>query len=358
MELPSESDPAAAADAQGSLRTRLVSAGLSGLLLSLCFPNSSLVALLPVALVPLMAAIQGARVRAAALAGTVFALSFWILTIPWIAYTVHRYGGVPWWAAAIALVVTALIMVPPFGLMTALVAALAPRSVLALLFVWPAAWIAQEGFRTYIYVFGGFPWALVAYPLAERPAWIQTASLGGVWLTSGLVILVNALFFCAVRSRVRRTRVALGLAALLLMGSVFSYGVWRMHAFKQLAAATPWVSVGVLQPNVSQDERWTAEARRVIYDDLVARTRTVARELKGTTRLILWPESASPYQWSWSPELRDSVVALCRELDVAIVLSTAWSDTPESDEAPIYNAAVLVTSAGPVLPPYFKLRLV
>jgi apolipoprotein N-acyltransferase len=253
---------------------------------------------------------------------------------------------------------SALLMVPPFALMTALVAALSPRSILSILLVWPAVWIAQEGFRTFIWVFGGFPWALVAYPLADRPEWIQTASLGGVWLTSGLVVLLNALVFSALRARVFRTRVALGSAAVLLMGSVLVYGVARMRGLKKVAAARSWISVGVLQPNVSQDERWTAEARRAIYEDLVARTRAVARELKGTNRLILWPESASPYQWSWSQVYRTGVVDLCRELDVAILLSTAWSDVPESDEAPIYNAAVLVTPSGPVLPPYFKIRLV
>src|SRR6185369_10137961 len=39
-------------------------------------------------------------------------------------------------------------------------------------------------------------------------------------------------------------------------------------------------------------------------------------------------------------------------------LSTAWTDDPTNDDAPYYNAALLVTKDGPVLPPYFKVRLV
>ena len=62
--------------------------------------------------------------------------------------------------------------------------------------------------------------------------------------------------------------------------------------------------------------------------------------------LVLWPESASPYAWSFSAAYRERVVALCRELDIAILLSTVWSDAPDDPDAPFYNAAVLVTKDG------------
>jgi apolipoprotein N-acyltransferase len=39
-------------------------------------------------------------------------------------------------------------------------------------------------------------------------------------------------------------------------------------------------------------------------------------------------------------------------------MSSVWSDRPADEEAPYYNAALLVTAEGPVLPPYFKQRLV
>ena len=73
---------------------------------------------------------------------------------------------------------------------------------------------------------------------------------------------------------------------------------------------------------------------------------------------MLWPESASPYAWSFNAVYRERVQRLCREQDVAILLNTVWSDAPGDEDAPYFNAALLVTKDGPVLPPYLKHRLV
>src|SRR5512132_718222 len=108
--------------------SRALSACLSGFLLALCFPNFSILPLLPVALIPLVAALDGARPRNATVLGYVFGLAFWIVTIPWIAYTVHRFGGVPWIVAGLALVLAAAICAVPMAVMGLLYAWAAPRT--------------------------------------------------------------------------------------------------------------------------------------------------------------------------------------------------------------------------------------
>jgi len=50
---------------------------LSGLLLALCFPNFSILPLLPIALIPLLAALDGAKAKNAAVLGYLFGLVFW-----------------------------------------------------------------------------------------------------------------------------------------------------------------------------------------------------------------------------------------------------------------------------------------
>jgi apolipoprotein N-acyltransferase len=339
---------------------RLALSVVSGLVLALCYPNSSWAPLLPFALVPLMAALEGATGRIATLCGLVFGVSFWLVTVSWIAFTIQRFGELPWVLAWLALLMTALIMCVPMGLFAAAVAAVEPRSTAGFLATWTAAWVAQEGFRTYVYIFGGFPWALIAYPLAETPVWIQTAALGGVWLTCALVVLTNALVYRVVCSRTSRGRIVTALGAVVLVWGVHAWGRHELSRMHSQPPRPAWASIAVVQTNVNQELRFQPDERRRIYEDLVAQTREVAREMTSSAerRLVLWPESASPYQWSWSEEYRADVVRLCRELDVAILLSTAWTDDPTNDEAPYYNAALLVTKTGPVLPPYFKVRLV
>ncbi len=116
-------------------------AAASGLLLALCFPNFSILPLLPVALIPLVAALDGARPRNAAVLGYVFGLAFWVVTIPWIAYTVHRFGGVSWPVAGLALALAAAICAVPFAVMGLLYAWVAPRSAAGIVATFGAAWV-------------------------------------------------------------------------------------------------------------------------------------------------------------------------------------------------------------------------
>ena len=157
---------------------RLLFSLASGVLLALCFPNVSILPLLPVALIPLLLALDGLSWRRAFLPGFVFGAVFWLVTIPWIAYTVHRFGGVGAPLAGLALAITAGICAVPFGLMASLYAVVRPRSGPGAVAAFGAAWVVQEGFRTYVWAFGGFPWNLLANPLADVPVLLGTAALG------------------------------------------------------------------------------------------------------------------------------------------------------------------------------------
>ena len=109
-------------------RGRAAAALLSGLLLGLAFPNASIVVLLPVALVPLILALDGIRPGRAAFLGGLFGVAFWLTTFPWIYHVVHRFGGLPAPLAFVALLVAAVIPSVPMAAMTALAALAAPRS--------------------------------------------------------------------------------------------------------------------------------------------------------------------------------------------------------------------------------------
>lgn len=330
--------------------SRLLFSLASGVLLALCFPNFSVLPLLPVALIPLLASLDGLAWRRAFLPGFVFGSAFWLVTIPWIAYTVHRFGGVGWPLAGLALAISAGLCAIPFGLMASVYAAVRPRSGAGVVATFAAAWVAQEAFRTHVWIFGGFPWNLLANPLADVPALLGTAALGGVLLTSFLLASLNAALFVALTRPSRNVRLGwlLGTSACALAA----------------AAARPprtvpsgeVLKVGVVQPNVEQDIRWDRGTSERIQRDLESQTRSLCRVDRPV--LVLWPESASPYAWSFDATYRERVRSLCRELDVAILLSTAWSDAPWDESAPYYNAALLVTKEGPVLPPYLKQRLV
>lgn len=329
-------------------------AGLSGLLTGLTHPNASLVFLLPVCLVPLMAAVRGRTPRRAALLGQLFGFVFWLTTVPWIAFTVHRFGEMHGAVALLALLLAALILAVPFAAVALAAALAAPVTPLGAAAVWTALWVAQEGIRTYF--LGGFPWALLAAPLADHPALAQSAALGGVLLTSGIVAAVNGLLHGAALAGGKR-RLALAASAAALVGAAWLGGKARLGRLDTAPGPSlPPLKVVLVQPNVSQEVRFLSDERIRIYRDLLRQSEAVA--LAQRPGLVVWPESAVPYSWPWAPPLRDDLVAFCRRHSTAVLFNTVWSDRPDDDDAPYYNSALLVTADGPVLPPYHKQRLV
>jgi apolipoprotein N-acyltransferase len=335
-----------------SPRARAIAALLSGVLLGLCFPNASFVVLLPVALVPLILALDGTRPGRAALLGGLFGLAFWLSTFPWIYHVVHRFGGLAAPLAGFALVLAAAIPSVPMAAMTALVSLSAPRSMAARLLVFPAAWVVQELIRTY--ALSGFPWALVAYPLAPWPLLTQTAALGGAAATSLLVVLVNAGLAEAARgngrSRVTGLAVAAATAAVAL--GVGAVRLSRPETF----SPGDGLRVLIVQPNIEQDVRYAPGTAERIHFDVMGLTRRLLG--KAPSDLVLWPESATLLAWPWSEGFREEVTRLCREEKTALLFNTVWSDRPADDDAPYFNSALLVDGRGVVGEPYHKLRLV
>lgn len=335
-----------------SPRARAAAALLSGALLGLTFPNASLVVLLPVALVPLVLALDGLRPDRAALLGLLFGFTFWLVTFPWIYHVVHRFGGLPAPLALLALLIAAVIPSVPMAGMTALAALARPSSMSARLLVFPAAWVVQELVRTY--AFSGFPWALASYPLAPWPVLTQTAALGGAALTSFLVVLVNAGLAEAVRGRGRARAAAAVVSVAVVLASV-AFGAARL-ARPEAYAPGEGLRVLIVQPNVEQDVRTLPGTAERIHHDVTGLTRSLLRA--SPSDLVLWPESATLLAWPWSEGFRREITRLCREEGAALLFNTIWSDRPEDDDAPYFNTALLVDGSGVVGEPYHKLRLV
>ncbi|MDP7385253.1 MAG: hypothetical protein QF593_04420, partial [Nitrospinota bacterium] len=103
------------------LRRRLVAAVLSGVLLILCFPKYDLAALAWVALIPLLAAIEGVAPRRAFWLGGLAGTVGYIGTLFWVTITMTRYGGLPFPVALLVLLMLAAYLSLFTGVFCALV---------------------------------------------------------------------------------------------------------------------------------------------------------------------------------------------------------------------------------------------
>ena len=310
----------------------LLLAALSGALLFLSFPTLGHAAAAWLALVPLLVAVGGAAPCQALRLGGVTGLVHFAGTLYWIPAVMIDYGGLPQAVAWLvhALLVAVLACFPAlFAAGTAaLTARFGPRG---LLFA-PALWVTTELGR--MHFFTGFPWALIGYSQVPFPAVAQAASVVGVLGVSALVVAVNAAVAHAVVAgpASRRTPVAVTAG---LVAAVVAFGAWRLADRSLLRAGSP-LRVAALQGNVQQDEKWNPLRSDAILETYLGQTR---RAVGAGARLVVWPESATPFALDRDAR-GEAVRAAARESGAHLLVGT--TEVVRDAGTRYYNAAYLI----------------
>ena len=324
---------------------------LSGVLLTLSFPNFGHGAFAWIALLPLLVVVSRvASVRAAFRAGLVTGIVHFAGTIYWIPRVMVEFGGL---AAPVAWTVH-MAFVAYLALFPAMFAAAlwticdhaGPRGLL-----WtPVVWVTSELGR--IYLFTGFPWELLGYSQTDFLAVAQLASLVGVLGISALVALVNGTLAFAVTSDGPRRWLPVAVSGALVIGSV-GFGTLRIRSESLLHAGEP-IRVSAVQGNVAQNEKWNPALSDTILQRYLDLTHGAA---DGAAELVIWPEAATPFAFRDDPR-GDLIRALARERQVHILFGTTDNVWRRGEEPRSYNAAVMVGPDGHTTGVYHKQHLV
>ncbi|MFE4592311.1 apolipoprotein N-acyltransferase [Streptomyces laurentii] len=251
----------------------------------------------------------------------VLAVLFGLLWLPWGRLVRAMLGGIP-----------------------------SPRRAGAALVLIPSGWLMIELVRSWQGL--GGPWGLLGASQWEVPAALRLASVGGVWLLSGLVVAVNTALalLVAAWSRVRRgarsRHAALaGLAGLLGCVLLLGLAPWAVPAPRTTGKV---VRIGVVQAGLLGGA--VGAARR--FDRGEELTRTLAGQ---RLDLVVWGESSVGADLRTRPDLAARVAALSREVGAPVLVNV---DARRSDRPGIYKSAVLVGPGGPTGQRYDKMRLV
>ena len=208
------------------------------------------------------------------------------------------------------------------------------RRMLSAVVILPSAWVAAEAVRSWERL--GGPWALLGASQWNQPSTLASASLGGVWLTSFLVVAVNTAVVGVIllrSGRVVAVAVAVGLAA---VGPAWSW-------FGPAAAAGSSVRIALVQPGDIED----ATARQAAGESLTA-TLTGRR-----VDLVVWGESSVGVDLASHPEVLARLSELSRRVGADMLVNV---DAP-APSGGIYKSAVLIGPDGS-RGSYSKTRLV
>ncbi len=219
------------------------------------------------------------------LLGWAYSLGWLVAGVHWLYISMHRYGGLPGWMAAIAVVL--------LGLMLGVFAALAmgastwlkqrwpQKPALTALVLLPAAWTLAEWCRGWVLT--GFPWVSTGYAHTASPL-AGFAPVIGVY---GLAWVSALIAGCLSLLPAQRWPLAFALA--LLAGGA------GLQSINWTVPHSQPVSVRLLQGNVPQEMKFDPEqieAGLALYHDMIS---------AAPADLIATPETAIPLLSSQLP---------------------------------------------------------
>lgn len=331
-------------------RFEWVAAAATTLLLILSFPNFEFGFLAWVALVPLLVVVARRPSPARALIlGWAAGAVFFYATCYWLTYSMIHYGGLPTVVAYLLLVPGAIVIGIFPGLAVMVTALAIKRWGQAMVLLAPVFWTAFEWVRLGV---TGQLWNALGYSQAYYPFLPESATWGGVYAVSFLIVIVNgAVTLALVKPAV--WSIASSLLALALVAAVviFSPGLATTGS---PSGAPPYLNVVALQPNVPMTAvKSVEETKQLLERHLTLSTESVQRLGTDVPRLVVWPES--PMNFTYATDR--SFQALVAEFTQANQTSLLFNSLEPAPNNGSYNSAVLVNQRGSVIARYDKIRL-
>jgi apolipoprotein N-acyltransferase len=324
---------------------------LSGLLLALAFPRVDLASLAWVALVPLFLVMPARPFRSGFTAG----IGFFGFVLYWLNIVMTTYGKMnPVFSVAAYLLLVCYLSLF-FGTATWAACRFREKLGLSPILTLPVVWVALEFLRSFFLT--GFPWATLGYSQSDHLALIQSADIFGVYGISFLLILTNAVLAEVIgiaRSGDFRKLPWRGMAVAVLLFSLnLGYGFWRLG--QNLDGRKDTLETALAQGNIDQSIKWDPAFQKRTVDRY--RALSLAAEGRDGVKLVVWPESATPFYFQDGGPLATEVSSVARRAD-AFLLFGSPAYQFENRSYRYLNSAFLLSPSGKVLGRSDKIHLV
>ena len=181
----------------------------------------------------------------------------------------------------------------------------------------------------------GVPWARLAIGQTGFLVGAQSASLLGSCFVTFLIVFVNFLLAGAFISLSGKKLLALSAAGVFVVNTLLGTVLYFRNTEKGEA-----IKVSAVQGNISSQEKWNFSLLNKTLEVYEEYTREAA---EAGAQIVVWPESALPYDVTYDTILLDYARDLARENKVTILVGAF---TSEGDNE--YNSIIAVLPDGKV----------
>ncbi len=282
---------------------------------------------------------QEQKKKALFIHGLLFGLGFLGTGASWVFVSIYEFGGT---SLPLAVVMTGL-----FVLVNAIALAI-PFCGLAyfkpnqwrLLFGFPLFFVLNEWLRSWL--FTGFPWLYVGYGHIDTPiaGW---APIGGVFFLT----LISAFFssaLCTLCTPSIDSKIKI-LSAITV--AMFWAEGKALTSFEWTEASGEAIKIGIVQPNIPQELKWSPEFRQPSLDILEALSEDIWQQ-----DLVIWPEAAIPDLFSRSNDFLEAINDKALATNTHLITGILYDDL---EQQKYLNSLIGLGLAEGV---YFKQRLV
>jgi len=316
----------------------------SAVLTFLSFPPFPFGPLIFISLVPLLYAIDGLAPHRAFKFGFLWGVIFFLGLVYYIG-----------WVTVPGMIATVLIM--------ALIPATAFWIYSRLVVRWPYLALAfiPAHFLTWNWLFTksdlNYPWGDFGYSLSYYLPLVQAADIGGVYLISLAIIVVNLLIFASISSRFTKNEgraVLPRLVAAMIILSLYLYGDMRITDLRK-ETATKEVAVGLIQGNITKDIKWDRGSLEISFDRYLSLSR---KAVDDGAELLIWPETALPTYLAQEPQNMARITTFVDSIGVPLLTGVVYYRTDPLGGYIFYNSAILLEPGRPGYQLYSKVHLV
>jgi apolipoprotein N-acyltransferase len=310
----------------------------------LAFPPFPLGPVIFISLVPLLLAIDGLAPYRAFKFGYLWGVIFYAGMVYYIAWV--TIPGMIATVLILALIPATSMLI--YSRLAAKLPSLAMLSIPVYFLTWN--WLLTKSDLNY-------PWTDIGYSLSYFLPLIQAAEIGGVYLISLCIFVVNILVFKSisespVKSWSGRSRSMI--IAVIIILSLYSYGVVRIRDLRNdLPEDT--LTVGMVQGNITKDIKWNRDGLQVSFDRYFSLS---SRAVADGAELLVWPETAIPTYLAQEPGNMTMVTSFVDSIDTPLLTGVVYYTVDSLGEYVYFNSAMLLEPQKTGYQLYSKIHLV
>jgi len=210
------------------------------------------------------------------------------------------------------------------------------------------------------HVVSGFPWNAFGYVLTGPLTLAQTSALVGLWGMTFLAVFIFASpAVLADHPADTPRRFIAPLASLAILIAMAGYGTMRL--LQHQTSFVPGVRMRIMQPNLTQDERFNYGAKQQVMSRYLALSdRATGPETSGVKDVthLIWPESAFPFYLAREADALAQIAALLSRRTVLITGAVRAAAMAPSGAVRAYNSVYVIDRDGSFAGIYDKVHLV